>query len=277
MIEIKAERSQDERFKKLKGQAVKETDASRFVTADTLVTIDGEPQLLYKKLKCDISAVEWAARQIKYAETKRTAGMATRSATFGYMPRRALFQDFCHKSDGGTKHDRRIEMALHELAKELEGIYAKHFPLVYAAHKALADEKILPEWKLDGSVFSSGIVNKDNQLPYHTDAGNFKGVYSNMVGLKKGINGGHLVIPELDLKFEIADKTLIIFNGQEFVHGVTPIIKTSDDAHRFTIVYYTMEQMWKCLDRDGEIKRIRTIKSEREAKRLTAHPVIIKN
>lgn len=89
-----------------------------------------------------------------------------------------------------------------------------------------------------------------------------------MVCFKKGITGGRLSIPEFDIKLEIEDNTLVIFNGQEILHGVTPIIKAHPQGYRYTVVYYSMEQMWKCDSVNEELERIRTKKKEREFKRL---------
>lgn len=262
--------------KALWGKDVKDRHAETMVSKDTVVYIDGLPQILYINLDFDLSDLLWAVKQIKYQKSTRTAGMVSTSATFGYMPRRALLQDFCHSSNLQTKSPQAAYI-LEETAGKLAEIYQQHFPSVYAAHKEVAEVNILPEWRMGegNSIFSSGIVNKDNQLPYHKDAGNFPGVYSNMVGLKHGIQGGHLICPEFGLKFEISDGSLLIFNGQEILHGVSPIKKMSADAYRYTVVYYTMQQMWKCLPMPEEIKRIRRVKTSREQKRAGV-PILTK-
>jgi len=254
--------------KALWGKDVKEHHAETMIAQDTVVYLDGLPQILYMKLDFDLSNLLWAVKNIKYQKSTRTAGMVSTSATFGFMPRRTLLQDFCHSSSLQTKSPKAAYI-LEETAGKLGEIYQQYFPSVYASHKEVAEGNILPEWRMGegSSIFSSGIVNKDNQLPYHKDAGNFPGVYSNMVGLKKGIGGGHLICPEFGLKFEISDGSLLIFNGQEILHGVSPIIKTEPDAYRYTVVYYTMQQMWKCLPLPEETQRIRQVKTSREQKR----------
>ena len=126
----------------------------------------------------------------------------------------------------------------------------------------------MQDWTIGGSPFTSGIVNKNNQLKYHYDAGNFKGVLSNMVVFKKDVDGGHLVIPELDIVLEVEDNTLTIFNGQDILHGVSTIEYENEHAYRYSVVYYSLEQMWKCEPFGEEIKRIRKVKTEREKKRL---------
>ena len=107
-------------------------------------------------------------------------------------------------------------------------------------------------------------MNKNNPLKYHLDSGNFKGVLSNMIVFKKGTSGGHLVIPQLDLALEVVDNSLTIFNGQEILHGVSPIEYDETDGYRYSVVYYSLEQMWKCDPIDDEIVRIRQMKTERE-------------
>ena len=117
-------------------------------------------------------------------------------------------------------------------------------------------------------IYKSGIINKNNELKYHFDAGNFKGVMSNMVAFKGDVEGGHLAIPELDIALEIADNTLTIFNGQEILHGVTPIETQNEQSYRYTVVYYSLEQMWKCEPIDDEIVRIRESQQVKEKTRI---------
>lgn len=244
-----------------------ETDCSQLINEDCLLTFQGKPILYYAKIKQDTSHLLWAVKTIKYNKDERTAGLKTNSAVFGYMPRRTLLADYCHAA-AMARDKQKQHFILTHFINDLEEIYKEHFPDVYEKHKDIVAERIKPEWKIDGSVFTSGIVNKDNPLKYHHDAGNFKGVLSNMVCFKKGITGGRLSIPEFDIKLEIEDNTLVIFNGQEILHGVTPIIKAHPQGYRYTVVYYSMEQMWKCDSVNEELERIRTKKKEREFKRL---------
>jgi hypothetical protein len=151
---------------------------------------------------------------------------------------------------------------------EIVGYYEKYFPEAYQKHQEIVDDKVLGEWKIGKTPFTSGIVNKNNWLKYHFDAGNFKGVLSNMVVFKKGTSGGHLVIPSLNLALAVDDNTLTVFNGQDILHGVSEIHYDDPNGYRYSIVYYSLEQMWKCDPIDEEIVRIRKVKTEREQKRL---------
>jgi hypothetical protein len=175
--------------------------------------------------------------------------------------------DYCTVTAMALNHKKQ-HYVITNFAKELVGYYKEYFPERYEFHNGLVEEKVMQDWTIGGSPFTSGIVNKNNQLNYHFDAGNFKGVLSNMVVFKKDVAGGYLVIPEFDIALEVADNTLSIFNGQEIMHGVSTIEYENEHAYRYSIVYYSLEQMWKCEPLDDEIARIRKLKTERERKRL---------
>ena len=55
---------------------------------------------------------------------------------------------------------------------------------------------------------------------------------------------------------------MIMFDGQKFVHGVTPIIKMNERDYRYTMVYYSLKGFWQCLTEEEELKRIRGKKSD---------------
>lgn len=257
----------DINLKDYKRRSALEKDCSRLINEDCIITDKGTPIIYYGKTHVDTSALRWAVNTIKYHKDERTLGLVSNSTVFGYMPRRVLLADYCHASSMASKFPKQ-HYIITSFLKELENVYEEYFPETYERHKQIIKERIKDEWKMDNSVFTSGIVNKNNQLKYHHDRGNFKGVLSNMVCFKKGVKGGRLSIPEYDIKLEISDNTLVIFDGQEILHGVTPIKKTHPKGYRYTIVYYSMEQMWKCDSLNEETARIRKVKKEREFKRL---------
>ena len=132
--------------------------------------------------------------------------------------------------------------------------YERLAPDAARHHKQETKNKIPVEYQIPESMFTSGIVNKSNQLPYHYDSGNFKGAWSAMLALTKGIDGGHLVIPEYDLALAVTDGSLSFFDGQAKLHGVTPFTRTRTDAERYTIVWYSLRKLWECLPRREEIR-----------------------
>lgn len=249
-------------FVKLQASAY---DCKRFISAPARVFVDGVLAALYLDISAmDTAALVAAVRSVKFATADRTGGMPSSSRVFGYMPRRPMGRgDFCAAASLDRDFPQQAK-TIGEFVVQLATFYALQNPAVYAHHAAQA-AKILPEYSIH-ELFSSGIVNKDNPLPYHLDGGNIPGCWSLMPVFKRDIEGGHLACPEIDLCFELADHTALMFDGQMMVHGVTPFTKTSPDGYRFSVVYYTMKQLWACLPFEQEIQRARVNRTAVEAR-----------
>jgi hypothetical protein len=256
-------------LEKYKKRTALEDDVSETITEDTIITTNGIPVILYCKMKENLDALRWAVQTIKYETGPRTLGLISQSRIFGYRPRITVRHDYCNPTSMATEFPKQ-HFVIADFASQLTNYYQNNFPEVFQKHEEIVNEKILPEWKIENSIFTSGIVNKDNALKYHFDSGNFKGVLSNMVAFKKNVVGGRLVIPAYDIKLEISDSSLCIFDGQSILHGVSPFhsAKPEQDHYRYTIVYYSLEQMWKCEPFGEEIKRIRKRKKDQEHKRI---------
>ena len=243
------------------------SDVSRLIKEDTLIYCDGVPIILYKNLDIDTSAIRWAVKNIPYNKNMRTGGIKTQSTVFGYKPRIALRANFCSTAGLAHTHPKHHHV-ITDFSKQLMKYYEEYFPNIFEMHKKEVQEKILDEWTIGGTPFTSGIVNKNNQLKYHFDSGNFQGVLSNMIVMKKGTSGGHLIIPEFDIALDVSDKSLTIFNGQDILHGVSPIEYDSETGYRYSIVYYSLQQFWKCETITDEIARARTEKTKKEKLRI---------
>ena len=244
-----------------------ETDYDTLIQEDTLITENGEPKILYMKL--DESMTKYArqaVKNIKYHKGTRTSGLKTTSRIFGYNPRNTIRKDYCSTTSMAVEHPSE-HFVICEFGKQLSELYLKYFPKVYKEHKNITFEKMNQEWVIGDTPFTSGIVNKNNPLKYHFDAGNIKDVLSNMVVFKNGVEGGYLSCPEFKIGFEVADNTVILFDGQNILHGVTPIKKNNKNSYRYSIVYYTLQQIWNCLPITQEIARARNKRYIREHKR----------
>ena len=243
------------------------SDVKNMIKEDVIIYVNNEPVLLYKNIKENTDDLRWAVKNIDYVEGVRTRGLKTTSAIFGYSPRIAMRHDYCTITSMAEKHPKQHHIISNYIKRVIQ-YYEEYFPEIFEQHKDIVYEKVLEEWKIGNTPFTSGIVNKNNQLKYHFDTGNFKGVLSNMVVFKKGTSGGHLVIPSLDLALEVSDNSLTIFNGQDILHGVSPIEYDTETGYRYSVVYYSLEQMWKCEPLGQEIDRIRNVKTVRERNRI---------
>ena len=244
-----------------------ESDFKTLIKEDC-ICIDEDKNILfiYCQLPFDDTEIVGALNRIDYDETVRTAGLKTTSKIFGNMPRIVTRADYCRAAKFAEDQPRE-HTAVCQYGVKIAGLYSEFSPEVYEKHQTIMREKVLAQYQLGDTPFTSGIINKNNPLKYHHDKGNFKNVYSAMTVFKHDIEGGYLALPEYDVGVELVNNSLFMFDGQEILHGVTPIKRTSDQSMRYSIVYYSMQQMWNCLPLEEEVARIRDLKTRREQKR----------
>lgn len=202
----------------------------------------------------------------KIHSNRRQSGVPSQSRIFGFSPRMPVQQrDYCSVATLNREYPETAS-TLFDFAQHFSKIYEAVFPEKYA-HSQLMMKNLLPEWKIRDSVFTSGIINLDNPLQYHYDAGNFEGTWSVMAVFKKNTAGGHLILPEYNVKVACADSSLFIFDGQSELHGVTPIIKTAQDGYRYSVVYYALEALCRCGTPKEELRRAQVSRTKVEMKR----------
>jgi hypothetical protein len=247
-----------------------ESDYKTLITEPTIIVDedDGELKIVYDHLaQLDTSDIVAALKKIKYHEGQRARGLVSRSRIIGYRPRLEMRGDYCSSTSMATEFPAEHALVT-EFALKLEEYYKTYHEEGYKKHKELTEGKVKAAYRIQGkSIFTSGIINKNNPLKYHYDTGNFKDVYSCMVVFKKDITGGYLSVPAYDVAFQLPNNAIFLFDGQSILHGVTPIKFDSEDAHRFSIVYYSLKRMWQCLEIDDELARIRKKKTSRERSR----------
>jgi hypothetical protein len=219
---------------------------------------DGNLLCVYDMIGIDTTDLVSELKDVKYGETTRTGGLVTTSRIFGFQPRLERRQRaFCNQTSLANENP-KVEGMLRKLASHITKKYMDTSPEVFENHKKLLD-KVIDEWRMPDSLFTSGIINKNNALAYHFDAGNFKDVLSCMLVLREEMEGGWLCVPEIQTRFLLKHNSLFMFDGQKILHGVSPMNKMSEDAYRFSIVYYSLKGMWKCLTLTEELARAREI------------------
>ncbi len=249
-----------------------ESDFETLIDEPTIL-IDEETQavkIIYDQLdNLESDEVVNALKNIKYHEGKRARGLVSRSRVFAYRPRLEMRADFCSTTSLAFEAPSQHAIVTN-LARKLEEHYRQYDPKMYERHKGITEEKVKKSYRMNGeSVFTSGIINKNNPLKYHFDSGNFNDVYSCMIVFKGGgVEGGYLSVPEYGVGFKLPNNSIFLFDGQGIAHGVTPIRYASDKSYRFSIVYYSLKRMWQCLEIDEELARVRKRKTQRERIRM---------
>lgn len=247
-----------------------ESDCRNLITESFKMIVDGKVRAVYltdQPLSLLYSAVSKLDKK-SFGISRRLAGIAGGfSRTFGYAPRDPLRQhDYCTRT-ALYRQKPDVAKVLTEHAEHLSSIYRSVFPESHESQTNLIKNTVRPEWVMPGGIFTSGIVNWNNPLQYHYDAGNFEDTWSVMCVFKKKTDGGHLIIPDFDVKVELAHSSIFLFDGQQDLHGVTPIIKREEDSHRYSVVYYALSRMCKCKSPTEELKHAQKSRTETEMKR----------
>lgn len=245
--------------------AAKVEHASRVLTGPTAVYVGGELSVVYLPF-AQTTELLTAVKSIHFgAMTGRTGGMAGTSRIFGFCPRRTLRADFCTSAAMAN-----AEPSANAIFFKWGAIFSEALreanPAAYARQVEQL-EQVRPEWRIPGAVFTQGIVNENNVLSYHRDAGNFPESWSVMATLPYDVEGGELVLPALDIAFDYTKPAITMFCGAQHLHGVAPLRRRSAAAYRYSIVYYANRAMCKCGSVQDELTRIRTVKTERETRR----------
>jgi hypothetical protein len=234
-----------------------EADYATLITDDTIVREDGAITAAYVQLDDPrLAEIDAALDRIRYEVKHRTIGMKTTTRIFGYAPRVERRNDYCRVSS--LARDQPEE---HAIVANGAAIVSEYYAQINASlwqhHVGQSHFRVSAEYQLPGGAFTSGIINKNNPLLYHFDAGNFKHVWSAMLVFKRDVSGGHLSVPQYGLGFELTNNSLFLFDGQGLLHGVTPITRHTPEARRYSVVYYTMHRLWRCLPVKEEIEEAR--------------------
>ena len=243
------------------------TASSIVVDADTQ-----QPILGYLPLP-GIALLRRAVLATEMTTTYRAAsGMSNVSRTFGMAPRKPTqWREACAPTS--LARDRPdIQAVLSDYADVLASMMHAFVPAQVSAD-ADTIQQVMPEWRLtDEALWTSGVINKTSQLPYHRDRFNFD-AWSAMPCLRRGTTGGYLHLPEYDMTVACRDGYGLFWNGYQLLHGVTPITVTAADGYRFTIVYYALRGMKDCFTYAVEQEQARKRRTGRE--KVEDPPVLV--
>lgn len=242
--------------------------------------LNGEPVIYYGNVPFKTEMLRYAIRKIKYRPEKRSnpggsVGQRRRETTagssriFGFRPRIPYQANYCAVCATAVS-DKFSHAMLCNYAEEVSKLYSEMAPTVAMAQAEAVAKNVRPEWMLPGGLFTAGIANDSNPLNYHFDKGNFEGGFSVMLVFRKWSTGGWLNIPELGGSWFLDDDTFFMFDGQRFLHGVTPISNQNQHGYRCSVVYYAQKAMSKCGSLDEEIARARKAKRLVEKRRVTS-------
>lgn len=200
---------------------------------------------------------------MEYTGVQRAKNYRSKSQTFGFAPRRPMIRRESCALSAVASNRPDVQSALTELSDQCATTLASIAPEMVEADRETM-ESVLPEWRMgEQKLWTSGVVNKTAQLPYHRDGFNFP-TWSAMPVIRRGVRGGHLHLPEYDLVMPCQDGYAVYFAGHQLVHGVTPIELKQKDGYRYSVVFYALRGMKDCYTYAVETAEGQRRRSERE-------------
>jgi hypothetical protein len=223
----------------------------------------GEAILIYAPYPAQITPLRKAVLGTNYSTTLRASGTRNASRTFGFTNRSAVLQREACTPTSLAWESPDAQMTLNTTAEVLGDYLKQELPEVFLHDKAEL-EQVLPEWRMtEDALWTSGVINQASALPYHRDGSNFD-TWSAMPVVRRGMDGGHLHMPEYDITINCRDGWALWFNGYAYVHGVTPMKARAKDGYRYSIVFYAKRGMKDCHTYAVEVGEARKRRQGRE-------------
>lgn len=224
----------------------------------------GDPILFYLPFPGDPAPLRKAVLSVKMGKTKRASGMENLSRTFGFSPKNVVMRRESCRASSIAYEQPNEHAVLTSTSKVLADLIVSVLPEIYEHdHQVLGE--VPDDWKMaDDALWTSGVVNKASQLPYHQDQANFP-TWSAMPTFRRAMLGGYLHVPEYGVVVGCRDGWVTAFNGFELVHGVTPMTRLEKDGYRYSAVYYAMRRMKDCHTFAVEVGEARRRRTERES------------
>jgi hypothetical protein len=239
-------------------------EAGIYCDADTQ-----EPFLAYFPMKAEAALLRKAVLGVKYSKQPRSNGMNNLSRTFGMAPRKVFRKrESCRPTT--LAYEQPEEHAiLVGFADKFSAMMKEMFSVQYDKDHAKIAE-ISDEWRMtDDALWTSGVVNKSSELPYHYDRFNFE-TWSAMPVIRKQMRGGYLHFPEYEAVVACRDGWVLFFPGYRYLHGVTPMHPLSKEAYRYSVVYYALKGMKDCFTYAVEQSSATVKRTEREERMVQA-------
>lgn len=247
----------------MKNETVPELEPNAESPAWVIDGTGGEPIALVLRAPKDLmTGLRQAMLRYPMSTTLRSTGVRNVSSVFGYAARNQVLRREGCRVCGGAADAPREHQTIMAAAVDFSDLLHEHYVERSTADRRYAAQ-VLPEWRMGGTQWTSGVLNETSALPYHTDANNMP-TWNAMVVARRGTRGGHFHVPEYGLVLPCRDGDVCFFPAYRLIHGVTPIRKVAEDGYRYSAVYYSVSRMRDCLPADEELAQGRVARSERE-------------
>lgn len=189
----------------------------------------------------EIANSEFRSDRVPKTIMKRASGVEQYSTIIGSVPPKPHMRRPYPSisSVHNTKSARIFIKAMLGACREAENILKEILPEQYNQQVELIKEYVPEKYRL-GKCFTSSINNYNISAPFHRDTANIKGCVNVIFTKKKNATGGDLHVPDYNATMDSSDNSMLVYPAWRNVHGVTPIIPTSEGGYRNSLVFYPL-------------------------------------
>jgi hypothetical protein len=179
------------------------------------------------------------------------------SGIIGYYDR-TIRAPYCRKTSYTSKNFEKYTKCV-PIVKRVNELYKELVPDRWEYQKDYVD-RTSKDFVIEDTVFTTVTVNKNWQTAVHTDKGDLRGGFGNLIAVRKGkYTGGYFVLVKWGVAFDLNNMD-VLFTDVHKMHGNTPIRKVTEDATRISLVMYYRENMIGCGSAEEEIYMVKNRK-----------------
>lgn len=135
----------------------------------------------------------------------------------------------------------RFISAMMGLGNEAWKLIKEKLPEAAKQHEE-AIEKVSADLRLC-NAFTSSISNANISAPYHVDKANLVPTLNAIFFTRHNAHGGYLHVPDYGITVDSAHCAMLVYPAWANVHGVTPIIKETDEGYRNSLIFYSLKRL----------------------------------
>lgn len=158
----------------------------------------------------------------------------------------------CRLTQFNQKYPKKWDATL-PLLKAIDAIFREILPEAHVAQLARAEKT--PEFRIDGTAFSTATINYNYRTALHKDKGDYEGGFGNLVVLEKSpgaYTGGWTGFPQYGVAVDVRQGDFLAMDVHEWhgnaeIHPVDSSIKPSDIG-RLALVCYLRKNMIRCAE-----------------------------
>ncbi len=190
--------------------------------------------------------------------SKTNIGETVNSGVLGFYDRYPRIP-YCRKCAWNQQNPEKFAAML-PLLQEVSEKFYQLWPEKWLIQSEVI-KKTHQDFVIPGTVFTTITVNKNYRTAAHRDPRNLKDSISTMLVIHDGkVDGGELILPELDVALRFRNGDLVWFENQKRIHGNAPVTRYGNKSQRCSLVFYYREKMLECGSHAEELERAKNRK-----------------